>query len=76
MSILKEGTPVVGVKIGDRIFDTGTNSKSITVSMEAGQMSGVPWFHVVYNDGSQLLINGEQVSIVHITSVEEELPNF
>ena len=62
MSILTEGTRLSSVYLTDeygehRVFKGPHGATAITVTMEYGQMSMVPWARVERNDGSVLVVN-------------------
>ena len=59
MRAFREGMPVEAIFFKDEAFHkVGDTCKSITVSMECGQMSGVPWFEVRDHDDKITLWNG------------------
>jgi hypothetical protein len=51
MMVFKNGEQLAGVCFeGDTVIKVGEQCDSIIVSMESGQMAGVPWFEV-WKDG-------------------------
>lgn len=72
MAILQGGTKLKAVHMPDGrsyMIDTPTitgQSKSITVSMEYGQMSGVPWAKIEMKDDVIMLVNLAQCDCVEL----------
>lgn len=54
------------------IFDESNPIKDISITMEDGQMAGVPWARVVYEDGSVEKLNLASAMAVSLRDKEDE----
>ena len=62
----------IGFWIADLSSNYGVRCKSITVSMEVGQMAEVPWARCEREDGTVDLVNLAQVEIVTLANAVTE----